>query len=88
MFICEISIISGVALIFEHSPNRASEVDYFEIFSRPQEDQLAQPFSVKFNLLLLFLTSYCWECFMHIQMNTSIMTVFLKTKQSFTICTT
>ena len=76
MFICEISIISGVALIFEHSSNRASEVDYFEIFSHPQEDQLAQPFSVKFNLLLFFLISYCWECFMHINMNTRIMTVF------------
>ena len=33
---------SGVTLLFEHSPSRASEIDYFEIFSRPLENQLAR----------------------------------------------
>ena len=27
---------SGVTLLFEHLPSRASEIDYFFIFSRPQ----------------------------------------------------
>ena len=54
----------GVTLLFEHSASRACEIDYFEIFSRLRENQLARRFVVKFNLLLLFLISYCWECFM------------------------
>ena len=33
---------NGVTLLFEHSPSWASEIDYFEIFSRPRENQLAQ----------------------------------------------
>ena len=33
---------SGVTLLFEHSPSRATEIDYFEIFSRLRENQLAQ----------------------------------------------
>ena len=57
----------GVTLLFEHSPSRACEIDYFEIFSRLRENQLARRFVVKFSLLLLFLISYCWECFMTIQ---------------------
>ena len=48
---------SGASLIFEHSPNRASETDYFEIFSALREIQLAQQLFVKFNLLLFFLIS-------------------------------
>ena len=32
---------SGVTLLFEHSPSQVSEIDYFEIFSRPLENQLA-----------------------------------------------
>ena len=28
-------ISSGVNLLFEHSPIRLSEIDYYEIFSRP-----------------------------------------------------
>ena len=31
---------SGVTLLFENSPSRASEKDYFEIFSRLQENEL------------------------------------------------
>ena len=57
----------GVTLLFEHSPSRACEIDYFEICSSLRENQLASRFVVKFNLLLLFLISYCWECFMAIQ---------------------
>ena len=33
---------SGVTYLFEHSPNQASEIDHFEIFSRPRENQLAR----------------------------------------------
>ena len=33
---------SGVTLLFEHSPSRAGEIDYFEIFSHPRENQLAR----------------------------------------------
>ena len=32
---------SGVTLLFEHSLSRASEIDYFEIFSCLQGNQLA-----------------------------------------------
>ena len=32
---------SGVYLLFEHSPSQASEIDYFEIFSRLKKNQLA-----------------------------------------------
>ena len=45
----------GVTLLFEHSPSRSSEIEHFEIFSRPRENQLAWHFFVKFNLLLFFL---------------------------------
>ena len=31
---------SGVTLLFEHLLNRASEIENFKIFSRPQENQL------------------------------------------------
>ena len=54
---------SGVILLFEHSSSRASEIDYFDILSRPRENQLARRFVVKFNLLLFFLILYCLECF-------------------------
>ena len=56
---------SGVKLLFEHSPSQAGEIDYIEIFRRPRprENQFAQLFVVKFNMLLFFLISYCWECF-------------------------
>ena len=40
---------SGVTLLFEHSPSWVSEIEYFEIFSCPQENKLAQLFFVKFN---------------------------------------
>ena len=33
---------SGVTIPFEYSPSRASEIDYFETFSRPQENQIAR----------------------------------------------
>ena len=33
---------SGVTVLFEHLPSRASEIDYFEIFSRLLENQLAR----------------------------------------------
>ena len=33
---------SGVTLLFEHLRSQASEIEYFEIFSHPQENQLAQ----------------------------------------------
>ena len=33
---------SSVTLLFEHSSSRASAIDYFEIFSRLRENQLAQ----------------------------------------------
>ena len=45
---------SGVILLFEHSPSRSSEIDYFEILSHQQENQFAWQFFVKFNLLLFF----------------------------------
>ena len=34
---------SGVKLLFEHWPSQVGEIDYFEIFRRPQprENQLA-----------------------------------------------
>ena len=54
---------SGVILLFEHSSSRASEIDYFDILSRPRENQLARRFVVKFNLLLFFLILYSLECF-------------------------
>ena len=50
-------ICSGVTLRFEHSPSWASEIEHLEIFSCPQENQPAQRFFVKFNLLLLLLIS-------------------------------
>ena len=65
---------SGVTLLFEHSLSRASEIDYFEIFSCLQGNQLAWQFVVKFNLLLLFLISYCWECFKAKRRNLSMIT--------------
>ena len=48
---------SGVTLLFEHSPIQVSEIDHSEICSHLQENQLAQWFFVKFNLLLFFLIS-------------------------------
>ena len=42
---------------FEHLPSLVSEIDHFEIFSRPRENQLTQQFFLKFNLLLFFLIS-------------------------------
>ena len=33
---------SGAKLLFEHSPSQAGEIDYFEFFSRPRENQIAQ----------------------------------------------
>ena len=47
--------ISGATLLFEHLPIWASEIEHFEIFSCPWEKQIARPFFIKFNLLLLFL---------------------------------
>ena len=41
-----------------------SEIIHFEIFSCLQENQLGRKYFVKFNLLLFFLISQCWECFM------------------------
>ena len=32
---------SDVTLLFEHSSSRASEIEHFEIFSHPRENQLA-----------------------------------------------
>ena len=37
-----VSQFSGVTLIFEHSPSQMSEIEHFEIFSNPQENQLTQ----------------------------------------------
>ena len=48
---------SCVTLLFEHSHSWASEIEHFEIFSRPQKNKLAQQFFVKFNLLLFFVIS-------------------------------
>ena len=50
-------VYTVVTLLFGHLSSRASEVEHFEIFNRWQENQLAQHFSLKFNLLLLFLIS-------------------------------
>ena len=66
--------------------NQPSGIYYFEIFSRPQENQPAGQFLVKFDLLLFFLISQCWECFVHVASNISISTIF-KDKQTLTICT-
>ena len=46
---------SDVTLLFEHLPSGASEIEHFKIFSQLRENQLAQRFFVKFNLLLFFL---------------------------------
>ena len=49
---------SGSAtLLFEHLPSWASEIDHFENFICPQENQLVRQFFLKLNLLLSFLTS-------------------------------
>ena len=48
---------SGVNLLFEHSPSRTSEIEHFEIFTRPRENQLTRQFFIKFNSLLFFLIS-------------------------------
>ena len=40
-------LLSRVTLIFEHSSSRASEIEHFEIFSRPRENQLARRFFLK-----------------------------------------
>ena len=48
---------SGVTLIFDHLPSRASEIEHSAIFSRSRENKLAQRFFVKFNLLLFFVIS-------------------------------
>ena len=50
-------VLSGVTLLFEHSPSRGSEIDCFEIFIRSRQNQLARRFFVKFNLPLFFLIS-------------------------------
>ena len=34
-------VFSGATLLFEHLPSRASDIEHFEIFSHPQENQLA-----------------------------------------------
>ena len=46
---------SGVTLLFEHLPSLLGETEHFEIFSRLEENQLAQQFFVKVNLLLFIL---------------------------------
>ena len=51
-----ISYPSGVTLLSEHSPSWVSEIDYFDIFSHPRENHIAQFFK-KFNLLIFFLIS-------------------------------
>ena len=67
---------SSITLLLEHSPSWANETEHFEVFGRPQENQLVQRFIVKFHLLLFFLISHCWECIIYIQRNVSIMAVF------------
>ena len=52
--VCNIFNISCVTLLFHHSPGM-SEIQHFEIFSHPQENQPVWQFFVKFDLLLLFL---------------------------------
>ena len=49
--------LSDLMLLFEHFPSWASEIEHFEIFSHPQENQLTQGFFVKFNLLFFSLIS-------------------------------
>ena len=44
---------SGVTLLLEHLPSGASEIDYFEIFIYPRENQLAWQFLVKFNFSIV-----------------------------------
>ena len=47
-------ISTSVTLHFEHSPTRASERDYFEIFGGPRENQLARGFFVRFGFCCSF----------------------------------
>ena len=47
----------GVTLLFEHLPIQESKIEHFEIFSRPQENTLAQGFLIKFYFMLLLLIS-------------------------------
>ena len=54
---------SGVILLFGLLPSQASDIEHFNTFSRPRENQLARWFFVKISLLLFFLISKCWECF-------------------------
>ena len=56
-FSSHVSEERGVILLFEHLSSQVSEIVHFEIFSCPQENQPAQQFFGKFNLLLLFLIS-------------------------------
>ena len=57
MYICKyVCIYSDVTLRFELSPSRASDIDYFEVFSRPRESQLARRFFVEFNLLFFLIS--------------------------------
>ena len=81
---------SGVTLLFVHLPSRVSEIDHFEIFSCLQENQLAQWFFVKFNLLLLFLISLFFlilGVFYAYAEEYKHNDCFIKKKQTFTICT-
>ena len=48
--------LSGVTLLFEHSPSQASEIEHFEILVAPRKI-FTQQFFCKFNLLLFFLNS-------------------------------
>ena len=47
---------SDVTLLFEYSPGRASEIEHFEIFSRPRENKLVRRFFVKFNFLFFLIS--------------------------------
>ena len=49
-------LYSGVTLLFEHLPSWASEIEHFEIFSRPRENQLARRFFIN-------LICYCFFSF-------------------------
>ena len=45
---CSWKQFSGATLLFEHSPSRANEIDYFDIFSRPRENKVTRRFFLRF----------------------------------------
>ena len=72
--------ISGATLLFEHSPSQASEIEHFEI-------QLARYFFGKIQLAAVLSHFLMLGVFYSYTEKYRHKNCFLKTKQTFTICT-